>query len=128
MKKIKRLLCRLFPRYKLRCILKTLEWKPIPWQIKFALNKSAFLPRGRGTGKTAAVMLRMLMANPKKIADLEKIVNVDPDYTDQLRAREMWYFHEYDTHSKRCVQAGIPVPELSHRTRQWCWKVKEGKK
>lgn len=128
MKKIKTLLCRLFPRYKLRCILKTLEWKPIPWQVKFALNKSAFLPRGRCTGKTAAVMLRMLMANPKKIADLEKIVNADPDYTSHLLKRVSWYLREYDTHSKRCVQAGIPVPELSPRRRNWCWTVKEGNK
>ena len=130
MKKIKTLLCRWFPRYKLHCILRTLGLDARRWQIKYALGKSNYLPTGRCTGKTVAVMLRMLMANPKDVTNLAGTVWRDPDYEARDRQRILFYRSEYDLYSRRCLQAGIPVPLTifsTHHPTKPVWAVVEGK-
>lgn len=125
MKFIKRILCRLFPRYKLRCILKVLKLEARPWQIDFALGRSNAMPEGRATGKTVAAMLRALMADPKKVKDLEKIMLEDWDYLPGAFARKNWYLHEYRRWSSMCIQSGVPVPELIAENRlRGRWEVR----
>lgn len=112
-RKIKAFLCRRFPRYKLHCIIKTLGLETRHWQIEYALGQSEYMPRGRRTGKTFAVMLRILMLNQKYIQDLTRYTTMDPDYNaipqhSRKRAYTFWYVECYE----RCIKAGIPVPML----------------
>lgn len=129
-KRIKTLLCLWFPRYKLRCILRALELDARPWQIKFALCQSNYMPTERCTGKTVAIMLRALMVNPKKIqgegkhAILWSIMRGDPDYSECNYPRRIWYRYEYDRYSYRCLAAGIPVPETLFTARSGDWRIK----
>lgn len=124
MKFIKRILCRLFPRYKLRCILKVLKLEARPWQVDFALGRSNAMPEGRATGKTVAVMLRTLMANPKKVTDLEKMMMWDCDYRPNDRKRRCLYIEAYRKYSAICLLNGIPVPELTRQCRiKSSWEV-----
>lgn len=125
MKFVKKILCRLFPRYKLRCILKALKLEARPWQIEFALGRSNAMPEGRATGKTVAVMLRALMAKPKEVKNLEKIMMYDSDYARGIiLRREQWYRHEYHRYSNICTQSGIPVPKLTvERRLKGSWEV-----
>lgn len=124
MKFIKRFLCLRFPRYKLRCILKVLKLEARPWQVDFALGRSNAMLEGRATGKTVAVMLRALMADPKKVEDLEKVIAVDFDYLPFGR-RKIIYIGEYIRYSSICVHSGIPVPELTRQARlRNSWEVR----
>lgn len=129
-KKIKAVLCNWFPRYKLRCILRALKLDARPWQIEFALCQSNYMPTGRCTGKTVAIMLRALMVNPKKIQGEAKhvilwsIMRGDPDYTEEIYMRRVWYRSEYDRYSRRCKAAGIPVPETLFTARSADWGIK----
>lgn len=129
-RKIKALLCNWFPRYKLRCILRATGLEARPWQIEFALCKSNFMPMGRATGKTVAVILRALMVNPKKVqndgkqAILWSIMRGDPDYIEDNHMRRVHYRHEYDYYSLRCIAAGIPVPETLFAARSGDWRIK----
>ena len=115
MKHIKTLLCRLFPRFKLRCILRALDLKTVKWQTDYALGRSNTLLGGRATGKTVAVMLRALMQSPS-IDTLAHIIAADPDYIPGDRNREHWYRWEYDTFQRKCSEAWIPVPKRERKT------------
>lgn len=110
MRKIKKLLCRWFPRYKLHCILRALELDARPWQINFALGRSNLMPVGRCTGKTIAIMLRALMQDPRKTPSLERVIRMDPDYKPDHLSRVFFFRQTYDTYCMLCTQAGIPVP------------------
>lgn len=110
MKQIKTLLCRLFPRYKLHCILRALVLDARPWQINFALGRSNLVPVGRCNGKTVAIMLRALMQDPRKTPSLERVICLDPDYEPDQLARVFFFRQTYDTYCRLCTQAGIPVP------------------
>ena len=116
MKQIKTILCRLFPRYKLRCILRALKLKPVKWQKDYALGRSNTLPPGRATGKTVAVMLRALMQDPS-IVTVGHIIAADPDYIPGNYNRSIWYSKEYERCQRRCSAAGIPVPKVRQETR-----------
>lgn len=77
-------LCLKLKRYKLFRICKIIGIKPYSWQKQFALGRSRFLnyPYARYSGKTTAVMLKLLMFSPEQfhmnaIACLYK----DPDFT-----------------------------------------------
>lgn len=102
-----------FPRYKLWRVSKALGIKPHPWQRDFALRKTdSFGDAGmfRQTGKTMAVMLRILMrtnmfVEPYMFAD-------DPDWLERDKVWVKWYIHKYRNLSFRCAAAGIPVPAL----------------
>lgn len=116
MKLIKTFLCRKFPRYKLRCILRALKLKPVEWQKDYALGRSDFLPPGRATGKTVAVMLRALMQDPS-IVYVGRIIEADPDYIRGEYHRSLFYVKEYSRYQKICSEAGIPVPKVRQETR-----------
>ena len=115
-RKIKALLCLWFPRYKLRCIIKALGLETRPWQIKYALCRSEYMPTERQTGKTVAATLRTLMLNQKCILDWTEYAELDPDYKVLApHTRYKFYrtlYHECYIH---CIQAGIPVPVLCPR-------------
>ena len=112
MSKLKALLFRWPPRYKLRCILRALELEARPWQIQYALGKSQNMPMGRQTGKTMAVILRALMTNTNTL-DIGHIIRSDPDYMRLIpHVRDRFYRYEYDKCYRLCNEAGIPVPRL----------------
>lgn len=108
---------KIFPRFKFRRICKALEIKPYKWQKDFALGVMNRLqyPEGRATGKTMAVMLRLLMLDPIKAyesLDYLEILRNDPDFKTNIRCRLMWYEGEYRQLSNLCCIKGIPVPMM----------------
>ena len=122
MKKIKSFLCRRFPRYKLRCILRALKLKPVKWQKDYALGRLNTLPTGRATGKTVAVMLRALMQNPSGVT-LRRIIGADPDYDPSVYSRMKWYLSEYTRFQRICSKAGVPVPKVEYKRGDYWWTV-----
>ena len=110
-KKIDKWMLRHFPRYKLRRICKAIGIKPYKWQKEFALDEFVHLiiDYGRGTGKTTAVMLRLLMQHPSAKFCAETVLTADPDYRkDRMR----WYGDEYRELKNKCLAAGIPVIQM----------------
>jgi hypothetical protein len=103
-------MCRHFKPYKLRRICKVIGIKPYPWQRDFALGKTDILayPPGRVTGKTTAVMLRMLLSDTRKPAPLW-LFHADPDYIPSNSYRRHWYVGEYKAISMKCMKAGLFV-------------------
>lgn len=79
-----------FKRYRLRKICKALGIVPYPWQRDFALGKTDTLnaPEGRATGKTMAVMLRLLMVYPGKPMNALHTLRADPDFRTANKDRK----------------------------------------
>lgn len=108
-----------FKRYKLWRISKALGIKPYPWQKDFALGKTdSFGNAGiyRQSGKTTAVMLRILVRNdffvePYMFAD-------DPDWLECDRHRACWFNREYWKLAQRCIERGIFIPMIRLRQNQ----------
>lgn len=113
-RKLKRRLCLRLPRFKLYCIRRALHLEKRNWQTDFALGYDNWVPAGgpcnRRSGKTVAVMLRMLMQNLDEI-DYEEILSFDPDYIPSRRVLVRWYWYEYRRLARICEGAAIPVPE-----------------
>lgn len=103
----------IFPRFKLWRICKALGINPHPWQKDFALGRTTRLPRKvsrfRATGKTTAVMLRLLMICPGQSFDILKILRADPDFDTSNRMRLGWYDGMYRRMAWRCYEAHIPI-------------------
>lgn len=118
MKRIDRWLCRRCRRYKLQRICKVLGIKPYQWQRDFALKKTDVLSasQGRATGKTTAVMLRMLLSDTHAPAP-RWVFNADPDYIAKNAYRIRWYETEYRRLCKRCLNEGIFVAVIQEDTR-----------
>lgn len=104
---------RIFPRFKFWRICKALHIKPHPWQKAYALGKTERLPRKvtrfRATGKTTAVMLRLLMVYPGQPFDMLAILRADPDFDTSSKIRLGWYEKEYRSLAWRCYADHIPV-------------------
>lgn len=107
-----------FKRYRLHKICKTLSIAPYPWQRDFALGKTDCINQmqGRATGKTMAVMLRLLMFFPGDSCNPLSILQKDPDFTNMQIRILMWYDSEYNRLAHECRAAGIPVQLLTMRT------------
>lgn len=116
-KKIDRWLCLHSKKYKLWRISKALGIKPYGWQRAFALGESDRFGgyNGRGTGKTFAIMLRLLLLPPDADdAFMRYILGLDPDYEKiPISRRTAWYRNEYRKLSTICDSAGIPVGVLA---------------
>lgn len=98
--KLRAFLCKVSPQYRLRMICRAIGIKPYDWQRKFALCKAGHLdsPPGRATGKTMAVMLRLLLAEsePHECCPLaSRYFSLDPDWIPSDRRRCKWYYGEY---------------------------------
>lgn len=106
-----------FKRYRLRKICKALDIVPYPWQRDFALGKTDTLnaPEGRATGKTMAVMLRLLMAYPGKPVNALHTLLADPDFRTASLRMLYWYDSEYRRCTHACDRARIPVYHLNIR-------------
>lgn len=104
---------RIFPRFKFWRICKALGITPHPWQKAFALGKTKRFPREatrfRATGKTTAVMLRLLMVHPGQSFDILKILRADPDFDTSNRMRLGFYDSTYRRMAWRCYEAHIPI-------------------
>lgn len=112
-----RLIMRISRWLRLRRICKRLGIKPYPWQKSFALGKTDRLdaPPGRRTGKTMAVMLRLLILTAENCHPVYALLclECDPDWdwsrekncsrNDWLAAKK-WYIDEYIA---MCKKAGI---------------------
>lgn len=96
-------------RLHFRRICKRLGIKPYPWQKAFVLGKldSLDAPPGRQTGKTTAVMLKLLLLSyyfppsaiiPVAIAELDflDILRCDPDFVQYNHERVRFYAREYE--------------------------------
>ena len=98
-----------WPRYRLFRICNAIGITPYKWQKRYALNRAEYMPDGRASGKTTAVMLRILMIPNNNIhawARAGMYLLYDPDWQeDRLR----WYSGEYRRLRNMCLDAGIPV-------------------
>lgn len=98
-----------WPRYRLFRICNAIGIKPYKWQKRYVLNHDAYMPKERGSGKTTAVMLRILMIPYNNIHAWSRAgmyLMYDPDLSeDRLR----WYSGEYRRLRDLCLNAGIPV-------------------
>ena len=110
-RKLKWYLCLRFPRFKLYCIRRALKLEPRRWQTAFALGRDNWLPLypGRASGKTVAVMLRLLMQHPAEAARYDWLY-LDPDYLPSSSRMDRWYRRTYLEMARTCRNAGIPVP------------------
>jgi hypothetical protein len=112
---------RIFPRLKLWRICKVLGIRPYKWQRDFALGRGPLVyPKGRATGKTTAVMLRLLMIYPfyGQFAPLD-VLEDDPDFTTENRHRMIWYEMEYNRLARKCYKARIPVNTTMRLNHLW---------
>lgn len=102
-----------FKRYRLRKICEALDIVPYPWQRAFALGKTDILnaPEGRATGKTTAVLLRLLMTYPGDTVNVMQILKADPDFRTDIKLRVIWYDREYRRMLNACA-AKMPVQVL----------------
>lgn len=101
-----------FKRYRLRKICQALDIVPYPWQRDFAMGKADTIPAPmayRCSGKTMAVMLRLLMIRPGEVHDVLGALRNDPDFTNKELRRLSIYSDEYMRLAHKCISAGIPV-------------------
>lgn len=104
MKKLKISHMNILRRLRLRRICKRLRIKPYPWQKAFALGTTDFLdaPPGRQTGKTMAVMLRLLMMRKADYFEASRVLHCDLDFSDGYTRRYAWYSREYRRLAELC--------------------------
>ena len=98
-------------RIRFRRVCKAVGIKPYLWQRKFALSEKElppFPPGERATGKTMAVMLRILTYYPYGCREAGQLFSMDPDFRREP-ARWRWYAAEYRRLSGRCLDAGLDV-------------------
>lgn len=117
-----RLLNGIRKRFRLWRICCALDLRPYPWQRDFALGKigcDAF-PKGRATGKTMAVMLRILMLPPNasQVA-VHTVLARDPDWMPSEPRRCRWYAYEYMRLRVMCAEQGIETVKALEQYRAW---------
>lgn len=101
-----------FKRYRLWKICQALDIVPYPWQRDFAMGKADTIPAPssyRRSGKTMAVMLRLLMIRPGEVYDVLGTLRNDPDFTNEELRRLSIYSDQYMHLAHKCISAGIPV-------------------
>jgi len=109
-------------RWRLRRICEAIDVRPYRWQRDFALGLigcDAF-PSGRATGKTTAVMLRLLMLPPNasEVA-VRTILARDPDWMPGDYRRCRWYAYEYMRLRAMCMECGIKTVSALEEYRVW---------
>ena len=109
------LLCRWFPGFLYRMILKACGLEHREWQRAFALGQTDYLPLWRSTGKSVAMFLRLLMVDPGKGAEPVGILRLDPDFILHDSWRQRWYFDQYHRMAYECEAYGIPVMMFSRQ-------------
>lgn len=94
----------LMDRIRLRRICKRLRIKPYPWQRRFALGVDDCLnaPKERRTGKTTAVMLRLLLIREADYFEVSRVLHCDPDFSDGYIRWYNWYSWEYRRLAELC--------------------------
>lgn len=116
---VRKFLCKYSRRYRLHQICMAVGIMPYDWQRKFALGETDVLdvPPGRATGKTMAVMLRLLMAEPD-LPGAHPAARVyfafDPDWRPHDTWCARWYYAEYRRLWKRCCDAEIYPFYINH--------------
>ena len=114
-------------RFRLWQISRRLGFKLYPWQRDFALGRTNFLdyPPGRGTGKTTAVMLRLLLMDRADDEEAACILACDPDWKIGMIKRPDWYETEYNR-LRGCLGPG-PNINFVKITSKWRQKGTRGK-
>ena len=109
-------------RWRLRRICEAIGIRPYRWQRDFALGRigcDAF-PKGRSTGKTTAVMLRILMLPPNASSvAVRTILARDPDWMPGEYRRCRWYAYEYIRLRAMCMERGIETVAALEEYRVW---------
>ena len=109
-------------RRRLRRICEAIDIRPYRWQRDFALGRigcDAF-PKGRATGKTTAVFLRILMLPPNasEVA-VRTVLARDPDWIPGDYHRCRWYAYEYLHLRSMCMERGIETAVALEEYRVW---------
>lgn len=88
-------------RWRLWRICRRLGIKPYSWQRDFVLGITDHLeyPPGRRTGKTTAVLLKLMVVESSN--DVIKTLRCDPDFS-LLPKRVDWYFKEHSYMARLC--------------------------
>lgn len=112
-RRIKVCLCRISRRYKFRQICKAIDIAPYKWQRQYVLRGKRFdkLTRdSRCTGKTTAVILRLLMIDLPVDPHwcLMRFFD-DPDFSPGNPFQLDFYRHEYSNCFQCCLSKGIPI-------------------
>lgn len=107
-------LCRHCPRYKFWRICRAIGIKAYPWQRDFALRKRESFDElhsgRRRNGKTTAVMLRLLMADPDGRTDpVPRELRNDVGFCPLDIWAVYWYDSTYKRLAQQCAAQGIPV-------------------
>ncbi|MEY8386693.1 hypothetical protein AALC17_05235 [Oscillospiraceae bacterium 38-13] len=101
--KIKELYKTLLAQFRLWRICKRLAINPYPWQKEFILGQSNNLwTYGRQTGKTTAVLLRLLVERPVSPLRVSGILAFDPDWDPKYMGRIQGYNSEYRSMCLKC--------------------------
>lgn len=110
-KKIRAFLCRISRKYKYWVICKATGMKKIRWQREFIFGDSG-LPAdlGRGSGKTVAVLMKLLMLDGLNAAEAKIVLQKDPDWKYDSYHRKCWYEQEHTKMVMQCREYGVPVP------------------
>ena len=105
----------IYKRYRLRKICKAIGINPYRWQKDYALGKTDTLnaPEGRATGKTTAVMLRLLLTCEMDVGRIINILKADPDFILFDRVRTRWYHCAFEKLVWTCAYAHIPVRQIT---------------
>ena len=125
-RRLRQWMLRRFPRLRLRAICKAIHIKPYDWQRDFALldtttwhtwlvRPSLTQHAGRATGKTMAVMLRLLMLPESFASNTERVCRIlyrDPDFNPN-GVRLNHYQREYRKLIVFCDCANVPVTPVS---------------
>ena len=94
-------------RFRLWRICRAIGITPYKWQADFALGILDYpnYPKGRATGKTMAVMLRLLMQEQRNIIRVGYILRCDPDFA-VMTCAELGFMKRNTKNF--CISAGMP--------------------
>lgn len=112
-KTIRAVLCKISRRYKYHAICKATRMTKIGWQKEFVLKEMSIPLEQeitRGSGKTTAILMKLLMLDGLNEAEAKKVLLKDPDWTYDSKYRKIWYEYEHKMMVDQCMEYGIPVP------------------
>ena len=102
-------------RLRLRRICNELKIKPYPWQRDFAVGVTGVLEYfpARQSGRTTAVMLRLLLMDMPDHDEAARILACDPEWNPRNVERVVWYAQTYGELYSSChAKAFVYIRDL----------------